>query len=304
MPDILTAAAVFAFIAAVFTIRYLIGERTFWGRKHLKQGYQILLSRRLDACLIDTAALCVLALPGFALCFRGKTALTALEPAILGVLAGFLVLMFLLARSLERVCTFYNEQGLLLSRPFRRLRFVPWSEIGSIRRRNTSAELWNVLDRNGRRLAWFPLNRKTQPFLALAQRNGISAPVSNRRKLVLNTPGKRLNGTLGEWDAALARSAYARHDVIAFAAFQDFMVALFLDPKLSENNVIAINRDGTVRWNISDIVRQPGSYAAMAASGDRAVQVLSVANRRFDGVIYTIDVYAERVLSQGPGDAL
>lgn len=299
MLEILTIAAVFAFTAAVFIIRFFIGEKTFWGRKYQKQGYQILLSRRLDAYLFDTLAVCFLAFLIFVLCFYGKAAFAGVKPAVLGVLGGFPVLMFLLARLLERVSTFYNKQGLLLSRPFRRLRFVPWSEVGDIRRRSTTAELWNVLDQNGRRLAWFSLSQKTQPFLELAQQNGIPVQLSRGRKLVLNTSGKRLNGTLGEWDAALSRSAYAKNTVIAFAAFQDFMVALFMDRRLNENNVIAINRDGTVRWKISDIVQlpEPVPWTAMAAEDSHTVSVMAVMGRRYDCAVYTVDVYEERLVS-------
>lgn len=300
MPDLLIVAAVLAFMAAVFAVRYWIGEKTFWGRTYLKRGYFILLSRRLDAYLFDTLAVCFLAFPVFVLCFYGKAAFAGTGPVVLGVLGGFPVLMFFLARSLERVCTFYNEQGLLLSRPFRRLRFVPWGEIGSIRKRNTSAELWNVLDQDGRRLAWFPRNRKTQPFLNLAQRNGIPVPADG--KPPLNLSGKKLNGTLGEWDAALARSAYTGHDVIAFAEFQDFMVALFIDRRLNENNVIAINRDGSTRWNIAEIIRQPFSYAAMAAETPSAISVLAVTDRRYNGTVYTIDVYERRIICQRTAD--
>ena len=90
----------------------------------------------------------------------------------------FFVVMLLCSWLLWKVCIFYNDEGLLLSKPFQRLRFVPWSEIGSIQKRNTSAQLYNVVDRNKHRIGWFPLTKKTQSFLDLAQEHGVSVHTS------------------------------------------------------------------------------------------------------------------------------
>ena len=48
------ALLLFIYLAGVFILRYFIGEKTFGGKQYLKQGYSILLSRRLDAYLMDT----------------------------------------------------------------------------------------------------------------------------------------------------------------------------------------------------------------------------------------------------------
>lgn len=52
--------------------------------------------------------------------------------------------------------------------------------------------------------------------------------------MVLNTSSKRLNADLGDWNTAIA-------------TFHDFIVALFMDQQLNEDNIIAVNRNGTTR---------------------------------------------------------
>lgn len=292
-------AAVFTYIAGVFILRYFIGEKTFWGKRFLKQGYKILLSRRFDAYLMDSLAVCFASLLIFMFCLQDKDTISSIGHLTVCVLLVCFALLLLCGRLLEKSCVFYHGQGLLLSRPFQPLRSVPWGEIGSIQKR-PSAQIYNILDRNGRRLAWFPLTQKTQPFFDLALKNGVSGCIPKDSKMVLSTSGKRLNGTLGGWDAALIQSAYARNKVIGFVPFPDFMVVLFMDKQLNENNVIAVNQDGTTRWTISNIIKAPRPipYAALTQENESTVSVMAVMSRQYDCIIYEIDVYEQRIVRQ------
>ena len=118
--------------------------------------------------------------------------------------------------------------------------------------------------------------------------------------MTVNTSDRKLNGTLGDWDAVLAQSAYARNEVVSFVPFPDFMVVLFMDKQLNENNVIAVNRDGTTRWTISDIIKAPRPipYAALTQKTENTVSVMAVMSRQYDCIIYEIDVYEQRIVRQ------
>ena len=98
----------------------------------------------------------------------------------------------------------------------------------------------------------------------------------------------------------LARSVYARNEVIGFVPFPDFMAALFMDRHLNEDNVIAINEDGTIRWKISDIMKasEPISYVALTRKNENTISVMAVMSRQYDCIIYEIDVYEQRIMSQ------
>ena len=294
------ALLLFIYLAGVFILRYFIGEKTFWGKQYLKQGYSILLSRRLDAYLMDTLVICLAGPVAFVALFDGKSFISDLGLIeICGLLS--LVGLIICGRLLEKTCAFYHDQGLLLSKPFRPLRSVPWNEIGSIQKR-PSAQIYNVLDQNGRRLAWFPLTQKTCPFFDVAQKNGVSVRISEGDKMVSNASGRRLNGTLGNWDTALAQSTYAKNNVICAVPFQDFIVLLFMDRRLNEDNIIAINRDGTIRWKIADIVKlpEPVSYADLARGNDSTISVMAVMSRQYDCIIFEIDVSEQKIVRQYP----
>lgn len=301
MFTMLMIMGVFAYIAGIFTIRYFIGEKICWYRAYWEREYQILLSRRLDAYLFDTLAVCGLSLLIFSLCFDGGLVSFNMEAAIIG---GLTALAFLGARLLEKSYALYSDQGLLLSKPFHHLRRVPWSEIGNIGKRNAQAPFYDVLDLAGHRLTRFPLNKKTQPFLELAKQNGIAVSISQETEMILGASGEKLNGTLGEWDVVLARSAYAQNDVIAFAAFQGFMVALFMDRQLNEDNIIAINQDGTVRWKIPEIIKEkePVSYTAMTKEDADTIRVMAVRDRQYDCAVLGVNVYEEKIVSQHSGN--
>lgn len=300
MIEALAVISVFVLIAGIFFIRLFIGEKFFWGRKYLSQGYQILLSRRFDAYIMDTLAVCFASPFLFIPLFSGKSVLCDMGNATIYLMLILLAVTFLCGRLLEKSCVFYNEQGLLLSRPFRRLSSVPWSEIKDIQKRHTTAQLYNVLDQNGQCLAWFPLSLKTQPFLEFAQKNGISICISKEDRMALHTSNKKLNGTLGNWDSVLAQSAYSQNDITAFVQFQNFIVVLFLDKRLNENNVIAINQDGTIRWKISDIIKQtrPIPYVALKRESETTINVMAVISHQYDRIIYEIDVYEQKIVRQ------
>ena len=295
MTEALIIVAVFTCIAGVFILRYFIGEKIFWGKRYLKQGYKILLSRRFDAYLMDTLAVCFACL--FIFCLYDSDAISSVGYLTVCVLLACAVLLLLCARLLEKSCVLYHDQGLLLSRPLQRIRSVPWREIGSIQKK-PSAQICNILDRNGRRLAWFPLTQKAQPFFDLAQKNGVSGCIPKGSKMVLNTSGKKLNGTLGDWDAVLSRSAYARNKVIGFVPFPDFMVMLLMDKQLNEDNVVAVNQDGTTRWIISDIIKapRPTPYTALTQENEYTISVMAVMSHQYDCIIYEIDVYEQRIV--------
>jgi len=86
----------------------------------------------------------------------------------------FLVLLILLTLPFRKKGVFYNDQGLLIVKPFKGSRLVSWSEIGSIQKRHSPQKYHIVLDRDGKQLAVFSINKKTQRFIDLAQQNGVS----------------------------------------------------------------------------------------------------------------------------------
>ena len=57
LTEVLIVVVTLAYIAAVFAVLYFVGEKTFWGKSYLRQGYRILLSRRLDAYLFAAVVL-------------------------------------------------------------------------------------------------------------------------------------------------------------------------------------------------------------------------------------------------------
>ena len=125
------ALLLFIYLAGVFILRYFIGEKTFWGKQYLKQGYSILLSRRLDAYLMDTLVICLAGPVAFVAIFEGKSFISDFGLIeICGLLS--LVGLILCGRLLEKNCVFYHDQGLLLSKPFRPLRSVPWNEFSNL----------------------------------------------------------------------------------------------------------------------------------------------------------------------------
>lgn len=307
MLEALFMAAILVYVIAIFSIRYFLGERFFWGRKYLEQGYQILLSRRLDAYTFDTIVIAFSGLPVLAVCLRGEEAFLGAVQALRALYwlpLVFLAALLLWGWVLRKTCVFFNDQGLLLVKPFRPLRHVPWSGIGTIQRKTKSAQLYDVLDPNGCRLTWFPLTRKTLPFCELAQQNRVPIHVPRSQKALLRNAGEKRPKTSGEWDAVLARSPYGKHKIFALAEFQDFVVAGFMDKTLNEDNIIAINRDGTVRWKISDIIRQPGpvSYTAMSADTPETIGVTAVLDRQYRCVTYGVDVYQQKVVYQEEED--
>ena len=168
MTEALIIVAVFTYIASVFILRYFIGEKIFWKKRYLKQGYKILLSRRFDAYLMDTLAVCFVCL--FIFCLYDSDAISSVGYLTVCVLLACAVLLLLCARLLEKSCVLYHDQGLLLSRPFRRICSVPWREISSIQKK-PSAQIYNILDQNERRLA--------------------SGCIPKDSKIVLNTSGKK-----------------------------------------------------------------------------------------------------------------
>ena len=80
------------------------------GKRYLKQGHNILLSRRIDAYLMDTFFVCLTIPFVFVLCFHGKSAV--LGPGLIEI-CGLLGLMVLLlcGRLLEKTCAFYHDQA-------------------------------------------------------------------------------------------------------------------------------------------------------------------------------------------------
>lgn len=187
LTEVLIVVVTLAYIAAVFAVVYFVGEKTFWGKSYLRQGYRILLSRRFDAYLF-TAVVLDFAIPLVVLCVRDKFIFLHINALTKWGLFVFFVVMLLCSWLLEKICIFYNDDELLLSKPFQRLRFVLWSEIGSIQKRNTSAQLYNMVDRNKHRIGWFSLIKKTQPFLVSQE----SAPYE--------TKTLREDRTAAEWN--------------------------------------------------------------------------------------------------------
>lgn len=179
-------AVIFLYIAGIFAIRYFIGEKTFWGRKYLKQGYRILRSQRLDIYFLDTIIIGSV----FMLYYYNKSFLSCIETIIQSKLTICFVLVFLWSLPIRKTCVFYDEKGLLLIKPFQDSCFVPWAEVGSIQKQRYPARFYIVFDKNGHQLTPFSLNKKTRQFIHLAQQNDISQKTAkygkrNREKKIL-----------------------------------------------------------------------------------------------------------------------
>lgn len=160
------------FAAVIFLLRYFVGVVTFWGKPYLKQGYQILSSNRTDFYLLDSAVLYSLAVL-YLYVRRYRPSFAQIGDVFDWKWLLFLGLLVLLTWPFRKSGVFYHEQGLLVVRPLKKPRPVPWEEIGNIRKWRLSPKFHSVLDPNGRRLARFSLNRKTRRFLALAEQKGI-----------------------------------------------------------------------------------------------------------------------------------
>ena len=65
-------------------------------------------------------------------------------------------------------------------------------------------------------------------------------------------------------------------------------------------SILAINRDGTIRWKIADIVKvpEPVSYADLTRGNDSMISVLAVMSRQYDCIIFEIDVYEQKIVRQ------
>lgn len=174
MTLLLVATAALAAMFVGYLLRCLVGVWTFWGRKYLKQGYRLLTPRKSDDYLFDTVAIYLGLLYGFLLYRFGPSFFLDMEDWS-AMLAPICVVLWFLYRSLYRgTHVFYREQGLLVSKPFQPLRSVLWDEIGEVRRRRFPRKIYDLLDKNGDRLACFVLDRKTRPFLELARRQGVT----------------------------------------------------------------------------------------------------------------------------------
>ena len=73
-----------------------------------------------------------------------------------------------------------------------------------------------------------------------------------------------------------------------------------MDRQLNMDNVIAINRDGTTRWKISEIIKRPKAipYSALSQENANTISVMAVAGWQYHYIIYEIDVYAKKIIRQ------
>lgn len=73
---------------------------------------------------------------------------------------------------------------------------------------------------------------------------------------------------------------------------------LLMDKQLNEDNVVAVNQDGTTRWIISDIIKapRPTPYTALTQENEYTINVMAVMSHQYDCIIYEIDVYEQRIV--------
>ncbi len=168
LAGLLVMGPVIVLAGGIFLLRYCIGKIAFWGKAYLQQGYDIFQSNLSACCLLDTALLFALCVMGFFM-YRFRPSVPQIRE--MGGVRWLIILVLLVLFSLpfRRSCVFYNSGGLLIVKPFRQPRLVPWEEIGSIRKWRSPQKYYIVLDREGKRLAVFPLNRKTKRFMETAR---------------------------------------------------------------------------------------------------------------------------------------
>lgn len=299
--EIFAIIGVFLFIAGVFCLRYLIGEKCFWGNKYIKKGFHPLLSRRVDGYVSDTMGICfiiiyLITIPDM-IQSNQLTAAWGTWEWVLEVLALPLGSFFLFSMShaLRKIFACYNEQGLFIFKPFNRMRSIPWNQIKEIRPYKHYYEVLSVQDKV---LVRFFLLKKYVPFLDYAELRGVSVKEAKADRMLHHASTK--NTLQQEWTHAIAHSSYAKNHISAYGEFQDFIVVLFMDKKMNENNIVAINSDGSTRWTISEIITRPKSvsYVAMSVENSETISVLSVLDQQYHSVISTINVYTRQVIHQ------
>jgi len=300
--EFLALIGLFLFILGMFCLRYFIGEKFFGGRKCINKGSYPLSSRRVDSYILDTIGICFVIMYTvviFQLAESNQLALWGTWNWVLEVLViPFLgLIMFITSYFLRKIFSFYNEQGLFISTPFNHIRNIPWGKIKEIRLKKNA--YFEVLGCQNQVLIRFFLSQKNAPFLDYAESQGVSVRGSKAYKMLYNS-NVRLNDTLQEWKHVIAHSSYAKNDILAYGVFQNFIVLLFMDTKINENNIIAINSDGSTRWTISEIIpdSKSVSYVAMSVESPETISVLSVLNQQYQGVISTINVYTCQIISQ------
>lgn len=299
--EFLALIGVFLFIAGVFCLQYFIGEKLFWGNKYIKKGFHPLLSHRVDGYVSDTMGICfiiiyLITIPNM---IRSDqlAAVWGTWEWVLEVLALPLGSFFLFSMSyaLRKIFACYNEQGLFVFKPLSRMRSIPWNQIKEIRPYKHYYEVLSVQDEV---LVRFFLLKKYVSFLDYAELRGVSIKGAKADRMLYHSSTK--NTLQPEWTHAIAQSPYAKNHISAYGVFRDFIVVLFMDKKLNENNIIAINSDGSTRWTISEIIMHPKSvpYVSMSVESPETISVLSVSDRQYHGVISTINVYTCKVVHQ------
>ncbi len=290
----------FLFLAGIFCLRYFIGEQFFWGRKYIKKGFRPLLSQRVNGYILDTMGICFLTLYAAAIFVLIRSDQLPvwgtwdwISKVLVILLSSFV--LFSMSFALQRIFACYNEQGLFISKPFSRMHKIPWEQIKEIRPNQISFEVLSCEDKV---LIRFSLTKKNVSFLDYAQLRGVSVKCAKAESMFCHSDTK--NALRQEWKNAIAHSPYAKNQISAYGEFQDFIVVLFMDKKLKENNVIAINADGSTRWTISEILTEPKSvpYVAMAVESPETISVLSVLDQQYHGVLSTINVYTRQVMCQ------
>lgn len=300
--EFLAVIGLFLFMIGMFCLRYFIGEKFFRGRRYITKGYYMLSSRRVDGYILDTIGICLVIIYSVVIYQLAESNQLAswgtcnwvLEVLVVPLLG---LIMFITSGFLRKIFSFYNEQGLFISTPFSHIRNTPWGKIKEIRLKKNAC--FEVLSYQNKVLIRFFLSQKNAPFLDYAESQGVSVRGSKAYKMLYNS-NVRLNDTLQEWKHVIAHSSYEINDILAYGVFQDFIVLLFLDRKINENNIIAINSDGSTRWTISEIIpdSKSVSYVAMSVESPETISVLSVLNHQYQGVISTINVHTCQIVSQ------
>lgn len=300
--EFLALIGLFLFILGIFCLRYFIGEKFWGGRKYITKGFYPLSSRRVDGYVLDTIGICFVIMYSiviFQLAESNQLASWGTRNWVLEVLVIPLLglIMFITSCFLRKTFSFYNKQGLFISTPFHHIRNIPWGKIKEIRLKKNAC--FEVLSCQNQVLIRFFLSQKNAQFLDYAESQGVSVRGSKAYKMLYNS-NVRLNDTLQGWKHVIAHSSYAKNDILAYGVFQNFIVLLFMDTKINENNIIAINSDGSTRWTISEIIpdSKSVSYVAMSVESPETISVLSVLNHQYQGVISTINVYTCQIVSQ------
>lgn len=77
--------------------------------------------------------------------------------------------------------------------------------------------------------------------------------------------------------------------------FDKYYVVLVMDDEVPDNNIYAVDHNGTIVWNISEIIKfsYPEAYVSMGKRGDEVLNVIT-----YNGVEFLIDTNQDAIVGK------